>query len=67
MLLFLFSMEGGELFTRIQDRTAFNERGKIVFCHSGVFTHNYVGCAVFISSLLMKKGQRVLDVHILIK
>ena len=24
----MFSMEGGELFTRIQDRTAFNERGQ---------------------------------------
>ena len=28
---FLFSMEGGELFNRIQDRTAFNERGNINF------------------------------------
>ena len=25
----IFSMEGGELFNRIQERTAFNERGKI--------------------------------------
>ena len=25
----IFSMEGGELFNRIQERTAFNERGEI--------------------------------------